>query len=239
MPPAPPVTELLTFCHCLPSTVTLFPPIPYSPALCYTAFMYEIELKAHVADADAVLKALHAFARPAGVTQKRDTYYRLYFQTGGQYLTCRIREEVFEGEDGTESKNVLFTYKRKALVKDGGNAIEVNDEKECRMDNKDALEAMLLDAGFVVSHKKQKHSQGFVCKTDCGTAHIELCNVPPLGNFLEVEIMSSAHDKETVHRANEAIKGIFKQCGIGEEAIEERYYTQMLEEGSNAGGKGK
>lgn len=196
--------------------------------------MYEIELKAHVYDADAVRRLLRGFAQPLETAQKDDTYYRLYLNET-QYLTCRIREESVHKIDGTARHDVLFTYKRKKLVNDGGNAIEVNDEKECRVDSADAIVSMLLDAGFTVSHKKQKKAEGFLCGTQCGEARIELCAVPPLGDFLEVEIMSKTNDRDIVCQINKAIKQIFIKCGIPLEAIEERYYTQMLEDrGSSA-----
>lgn len=192
--------------------------------------MYEIELKAHVEDARTVLDALASFARTVGTVEKNDTYYRLPLTgriapDGRSYLTCRIRLEKCN-----DKQRILFTYKRKSLIHESGNDIEVNDEKECSMDSTEALEAMLFDAGFVVSHKKQKTAIGYVADTSMGEAHIELCTVPPLGDFLEIEILSAAHDAETVRLANEAIKGIFAKCAIPLDAIEERYYTQMLEE---------
>lgn len=222
--------------------------------------MYEIELKAHVADEEAVRQALSSFAQPLEVIDKDDTYYRLDMggktaPDGRPYLTCRIREEVVtecaasggvygsivpctppanhrsaHGTDSTDNKSVLFTYKRKRLVQNGeGAAIEVNDENECTIGSKGALEAMLLDAGFTVSHRKHKRAEGYMAQTPCGEAHIELCAVPPLGNFLEIEVISEKHDDETVTQAHQAIKDIFTRCGIPLDAIEERYYTQMLE----------
>lgn len=210
--------------------------------------MYEIELKAHVADRSKVQEALMTFAKPLEVIDKDDTYYRLppssangarggarqsekeAAQTQAGYITCRIRRETRRTLDGKVEKDVLFTYKNKRLMKDGeGAAIEVNDEKECRMDNSEAVEAMLLYAGFTVSHKKQKKSEGFAADTECGKAHIELCTVPPLGDFLEIEIMSEKNDEQTAKHIHKAIKELFARCGIPPEAIEERYYTDMLD----------
>lgn len=215
--------------------------------------MYEIELKAHAAEADAVRRCLATFARPVEMIDKSDTYYRLELHdshfdrlndpdnellanhgktstNGKPYLTARIREEVHHTNSGDE-RSILFTYKRKRLVSDGaGAAIEVNDENECTISDSGALQAMLFDAGFVVSHKKHKKAEGYMADTPCGEAHIELCAVPPLGDFLEIEILSEKNDDQTIAAAHQAIKEIFTRCCIPLEAIEERYYTQMLEE---------
>lgn len=195
--------------------------------------MYEIELKAHVADRDEVRSALADFAQAQGVIDKDDTYYRIADKAGSDKarITCRIRRETHHTLDGKVKMDVLFTYKKKDLVQDGeGAAIEVNDEKECRMDDSEVVEAMLLYAGFSVSHTKQKRAVGFLCSTECGEAHIELCTVPPLGDFLEIEIMSEKNDAATVSHIHCVIKAIFTKCGIPLEAIEERYYTDMLDE---------
>lgn len=211
--------------------------------------MYEIELKAHVKDRKKTLSALNSFACPIksqeGIPlaiEKDDTYYRLPLTgraavDGRPYLTCRIRREVCraigkETEKGctVESNTVFFTYKRKALKHEGGCDIEVNDEKECRLDDDKALISMLLDAGFFVSQRKRKTVLGYTYPTPLGEAHIELCTVPPLGDFLEIEIMSEENDDKTVYKAQEAIKKIFQKCSISLDAIEERYYSQMLQD---------
>ncbi|MGI5097563.1 CYTH domain-containing protein [Treponema socranskii] len=211
--------------------------------------MYEIELKAHVKDRIAVAHALDIFARYEGSLTKRDTYYRLPLvcvpidterspskrtdtkvhseNTAVQdHIGCRIRKTVFEKTGETK---ITFTYKRKELRKDAdGIAIEVNDEKECTLSETDAIESFIKDAGGGISHIKEKIIKEWYAETEAGAAHIELCTVPPLGDFLEIEVL--AKDDAHTEDAKRAILSIFKNCGIDKSAIESRYYSDMLDE---------
>ena len=210
--------------------------------------MYEIELKAHVKDRIAVAHALDIFARYAGSLTKRDTYYRLSRITAADtevssskrtdakvhsentavqdHIGCRIRKTVFEKTGETK---ITFTYKRKELRKDeSGIAIEVNDEKECLLSDSDAIESFIKDSGGVISHIKEKIIKEWYAETEAGETHIELCTVPPLGDFLEIEVL--AKDDAHTEDAKRAILSIFKKCGIDESALESRYYSDMLDE---------
>ena len=211
--------------------------------------MYEIELKAHVEDRGEVARALDSFAEYSGALTKRDTYYRLPLacvptdterssskradikehseNTAVQgHIGCRIRKTVYEKTGETK---ITFTYKRKELRKDAdGIAVEVNDEKECTLSETDAIESFIKDAGGGISHVKEKIIKEWYAETEAGKAHIELCTVPPLGDFLEIEVL--AKDDTHAQNAKRAIMSIFKNCGIDESAIESRYYSDMLAE---------
>lgn len=210
--------------------------------------MYEIELKAHVEDRGEVTRALDSFAEYTGMLTKRDTYYRLpriaptdterssskradikvhSENTAVQgHIGCRIRKTVYEKTGETK---ITFTYKRKELRKDAdGIAVEVNDEKECTLSETDAIESFIKDAGGGISHVKEKIIKEWYAETEAGKAHIELCTVPPLGDFLEIEVL--AKDDTHTKNAKRAIMSIFKNCGIDESAIESRYYSDMLAE---------
>ena len=211
--------------------------------------MYEIELKAHVEDHRAVARTLDSFAEYIGALTKRDTYYRLPLAcvpTGTEaasskradakahsentevqtHIGCRIRKTVYEKTGETK---ITFTYKRKELRKDTeGIAIEVNDEKECTLSETDAIESFIKDSGGSISHVKEKIIKEWYAETEAGKAHIELCTVPPLGDFLEIEVL--AKDDAHTEDAKRAIVSIYKNCGIDESAIESRYYSDMLDE---------
>ena len=215
--------------------------------------MYEIELKAHVEDRRAVARTLDSFAEYTGALTKRDTYYRLPLacvpadterspskRTDAKvrsenaekktHVGCRIRKTVFEKTGETK---ITFTYKRKELRKDAdGIAIEVNDEKECTLSETDAIESFIKDAGGGISHVKEKIIKEWYAETEAGAAHIELCSVAPLGDFLEIEVL--AKDDAHTEDAKRAILSIFKNCGIDESAIESRYYSDMLDEKARA-----
>lgn len=201
--------------------------------------MYEIELKAHAADHAAVLERLREHCRYQGKVQKDDTYYHL--PKGDGHITARIRLETSDG--GT---TCCLTYKRKELrygadgaqvagdaagAADTGKAFayEVNEEKECTLSDPDALETLLTDSGFTVCRRKHKTVYGFTADTSCGQAHLELCTVPPLGDFLEIEIMSPTNDAQTVARIRSELERLLTQQGIPLSAVEPRQYNEMLQ----------
>lgn len=198
--------------------------------------MYEIELKAHVPEPERVAAVLNTFAQYDGKNDKTDTYYHFQLPAGHTspegkpYLSCRIRREEHTS-DGTVRTGTLFTYKRHELIKNtAGAPIEVNDEKECSLSDPCALETLLADTGYTVLRTKRKITEGWYMQTDAGKAHIELCNVPPLGFFLEIEIMSGSETAQDIAAARKEIEGIFIRCGIPLSLIEPRYYNDMLAE---------
>lgn len=184
--------------------------------------MFEIELKAHVDDREKVMESLNSFADYLQSVQKDDVYWAVH--KDGRKIQTRIRKEV--DLDSGVSK-IYMTYKRKERrIAENGNALEVNDERECEISDSDALETLLKDAGFVVALEKHKSVMGW----RFGECHIELCAVPPLGDFLEIEVMSEKDDEKTAEEKKLKIMEIFNRCGIGEEKIENRYYSEMLAE---------
>jgi adenylate cyclase, class 2 len=200
---------------------------------------YEIEMKAHVYNRQEVIDILNKIAVYGGHTQKNDTYYRLqkqFSQNSNQenqdnfqnYVTARIRQEKLT-LDGKTSTKFYFTYKRKELKKSSdGKEIEVNEENEFTFDDDSALTLFFQDAGAQISLKKQKSVEQWNFFVDGENAHIELCTVPPLGDFLEIEIIKSENDAQIVKKCRNIIQKIFTECNIPLNQIEERYYRDML-----------
>jgi len=189
--------------------------------------MYEIELKAHVEDRQATIEKINAFAVYCGEVHKSDTYYRLI--ADGKKISTRIRKETRIPGDNRETGDTLtlLTYKRKEKRMDAnGTATEVNDEKECTISDASPLEALLADIGFEVSIKKEKQVMGWTYND----AHLELCTVPPLGDFLEIEILSPDNDAKTVQSCQQELQNLLEKAGISKDKIEERYYSDMLRE---------
>ncbi len=131
------------------------------------------------------------------------------------------------GKD-TFSETVTVTYKRKHLNTDPetGTSYEVNDEHEFTISSSVPFEAFLQDAGFAVSITKEKdvyswHQDG---------ALLELCSVPPLGNFLEIEILTEDRNESTVAAARNRLNKLLEEYGIPAGAVERRYYSEMLAE---------
>ena len=182
--------------------------------------MFEVELKAHVDDRAHVIETLNSFAQYDDTVEKSDVYWGK--MAGERKIQARIRTEK-----SARGKKIFFTYKQKELrVGEDGIQIEVNDEKECELLDSAPVEAFFSDLGLRVFLEKRKSVVGWHFED----AHIELCTVPPLGDFLEIEILSGFNDETAVSAGREKILSLFARCGIGEEKIENRYYSEMLRE---------
>ncbi|MDE7140852.1 MAG: class IV adenylate cyclase [Treponemataceae bacterium] len=182
--------------------------------------MYEIELKARVDDRESVIAALNDFAAFCGTVEKHDTYYAL--RRGEATVTARIRTE-----SSADGKRILLTYKRKERRTGAdGTATEVNDEQECTISAREAVESLLADSGFSVALTKTKRAMQW--RHD--GALFELCAVPPLGDFLEIEMLSQTDDAETVGRIQERLRTLLARAGVPAENIESRYYRDLLRE---------
>lgn len=182
--------------------------------------MFEVELKAHVYEREKVIEKLNSFAEYLGNVQKDDVYWKTY--KNEKKVKARIRTET-NLEDST--KKIFLTYKKKECRFDeNGKSYEVNDEKECELSDSITLEALFKDLGMIVFLKKQKIVLGWQFEE----IHIELCTVPPLGDFLEIEIISNTNDEKTVSEKREKLISILKKCEIPEKNIENRYYSDML-----------
>lgn len=139
-----------------------------------------------------------------------------HVDASGSPVKVRIREEGGE---------TTVTYKKKEVR----GTVEVNDEREFRVDDRVPLEALLGDLGFVPDSSKEKRTKSWTCATPEGfDATIELSLVGPLGWFVEIEILKDDPDEAETKRATEALGGLLARCGVDEREIEPRYYTEML-----------
>jgi adenylate cyclase class 2 len=204
--------------------------------------MTEIELKAHVDNRTQLISTLNTFSTFEGMVIRDDTYYK---KDG---ISIRIREETQssqEADGNAGDKTYLVTYKRKELRTDAtGTSIEVNDEKECEVSSPEALVAFLTDTGYTISLTKHKEVMDWnlplAITLDASTlqklppqiqtlsATLELCAVPPLGDFLEIEILSPVHDETTVSMLHKVLEIMLEKTGIPQDRIEKRYYSEML-----------
>lgn len=194
--------------------------------------MKEIELKVHVDDREKLIERLNEIASYTNCIQRDDFYW-------GSSATCknkiRIRKESGVPNEPRETRpETIVTYKRKELRKNSqGQAIEVNDEKECTISNSEPLEAFLTDIGYSVVLKKRKSVMVWMMKTspqEKSSISFELCNVPPLGDFLEIEILTKDDSEENVKSAQEKLFALLDMTGIERDKIENRYYSEMLRE---------
>jgi len=196
--------------------------------------MTEIELKARVADRAALEKRLDQIARFTMQLTRDDTYYGLSKETK---CKLRIRREKSTANGSVE----IITYKRKEMrTLPDGSMSEVNDERETGIQNADVLESFLRDSGFMVTLKKHKDVKDWelvIRKDDfpqeagieqdlCAT--FELCKVPPLGDFLEIEILSPQNKPSCVQAIQKKLRDLLALAKIDENQIENRYYSELL-----------
>ena len=196
--------------------------------------MYEIELKAHVYNREETIKILNTFAKYVGFFQKQDTYYRLQKQNNKDFISVRIRKEQAKQEQNTFEK-IYLTYKQKEL-KDttDGTKIEVNNEKECELSNTETITSILLDTGFSEYLTKSKTVEKFTYQTPYGIATIEICTIPPIGDFIEIEILNNENAKSNVEQIKEEILSILNKCNIPQSQIENKFYSQLLKEAKSS-----
>lgn len=132
-------------------------------------------------------------------------------------------------ESDVSARKIFLTYKKKERrVGESGAVLEVNDERECELSDDFALKSLLLDSGFEPYFTKHKDTIGFYFDTDCGEAHLEVCAVPPLGDFLEIEIVSENPDEAGQKRIQQKLEELLLQCGLTLADIEKKYYSELL-----------
>ncbi len=204
--------------------------------------MYEVELKAHVDDRKKIISKLNFFAKYIGSVQKDDIYWGV--KTGEQKIQARLRKETpleFLDAEGLmmniraddsrlkpdfRHQRIYFTYKRKEVRKnEDGTTFEVNEEKETLVKESEPIEAFFKDLGLNILVEKHKTVISYLYDN----VHIELCTVPPLGDFLEIEILTDTNNEALVETYRKKLVEILEKCGISEDKIEERYYSEMLQ----------
>lgn len=181
--------------------------------------MNEIEIKARVTDREELEKKLNSFAAFEKSVTRDDSYY---IGPSGKGKKIRIRKETMDG-----TVTWLLTYKKKEnKVSPDGTATEVNEELETKIDDPTPLVRYLEDSGYTIALSKRKEVRSWLHDG----ATLELCNVPPLGWFLEIEILAENKDLGTVLSAQKKLIEILLKCGLSEKDIEEKYYSQLLKE---------
>jgi adenylate cyclase class 2 len=191
--------------------------------------MFEIELKAHLADRSAAADRLNAFAVYAGFTEKSDTYWVMaqavtqvsalidtQMSTANEIPAIRVRETRLKDSGG----ETIVTFKKKELR----NGVEVNNETEFTVSGREEFETLLRALTFSPKIRKRKATDSWHYEN----ALIEISAVEGLGDFIEIELLSETDDPETVAEYTRRLHEILEQTGVPQSAIEPRYYTEML-----------
>ena len=190
----------------------------------------EIELKAHVQDSEALKSILCKKAEYLGSFEKEDTYW---LGTAGSFSSrLRVRREKCTLSNGDEELKCIATHKTKE-VRDG---IEINDEREFEVNPAPEFEEFLKRMGFKPGASKRK--KGWAFSHEGITA--ELVEVEGLGWFVELEIIANGMNaagiytadnrKETFAAEKKRLLDFLADLGIEKNALESRFYTEMLKE---------
>lgn len=188
--------------------------------------MIEIELKAHVADRAAVEAAIASFAVLEGPVDKLDAYWH-----GPDWRLARGKKGFrVRAEDGRS----VVTFKNKRS--EGG--IEINREREFEVSDPEAFVEFAQRLGCEPFYTKRKRGLRYSVdpceraqggQDACsGAATIELVEVEGLGDFIEIEVLLPDEDPAAVALAQGEIRGFLARAGVGPEAIEPRYYSELL-----------
>ena len=179
----------------------------------------EIELKAHVQDSKALKALLFKTAEYSSSFEKEDTYW-----VSGLALPIprmRVRKERRSLHGGSVVQATLATYKIKEVRGD----IEVNEELEFEVNPGQEFEQFLESLGFKPGVCKRKQGWAFSYKGII----VELVDVEGLGWFIELEVILAAGSREeAVEENRRKLLAFLDDLGISRDAIESRYYTEML-----------
>jgi adenylate cyclase class 2 len=187
----------------------------------------EIELKAHVHNNEDLRFLLSEKAEYLYAFEKEDSYWEPCWVSDLPAYGLRVRRERRKFVDGNEESSTLVTYKTKE-VREG---IEINNEREFFVDPAHFFEEFLRRLRFKPGIFKQKNGWAYTREG----IRAELLEVPELGWFLELEIIKdSAEDgrnrEESFAKGKKRLLDFLTGFGIEKEAVESRYYSQMLKE---------
>lgn len=176
--------------------------------------MFEYELKAHIDQIETVAAKLEALGAVIPRTRivREDRYYSI---DGSADPDSMIRLRIDE-------HRMIVTRKRKHTDATG---FEMNEEIEFSVSDAEAFERFCQSLGAKTHIDKRK--EGYIGKYG-QSIQVELWQVAGLGAFLELEILSEddgIHTRETCRRE---LFELLERLGIPREAIEPRYYIQML-----------
>ena len=183
----------------------------------------EIELKAHVGDCETLKTLLFTKADYSGSFEKEDVYWASS-EPHAPVSRIRVRREECRNAEGS-LKTVTFATHKIKEVRDG---IEVNDELEFAVTPEAEFERLLTRMGYKPGFCKQK--RGWAFSRNGITA--ELVEVANLGWFIELEILETGGGEKAVADGKKKLLGFLSELGIDRQAIESRYYSEMLREHS-------
>jgi adenylate cyclase, class 2 len=177
----------------------------------------EAELKARVQDPEGVLAQLEERG-PGRVEVYRDTYY----DDPAGALTAGDRELRVRTIHGPDDTHSVMTYKG-ARVDDASGS---KPEHETRVDDPDAVHAMLRGLGYVPVIAFEKRCRNYEFEAHGRRALATLVRVPEIdGHFLEVETLV---DEDQLRAALGHVRAVLASLGIGDDDLTTELYTDAV-----------
>ncbi len=176
---------------------------------------WEVEIKGRVKDPAELLKKLHDACEFLGPLHKEDLYF-----TGpdGHSSRFRIRREGQESRVTIKSKRIHF----------GG---EINREVEFTVGSAEEFEEFARLLGCRRDYRKVKKGYRFVR----GGALVELCEVEPLGWFIEIEKLLTDGGEKELSAAQGEVRELLFFFGLTPGDVEPRFYSALIAEAKEAG----
>ncbi len=177
--------------------------------------MWEIELKVRVPHPDQIAHQLDGRAVREGDYRREDIYYCPAEDPGGP-TAFRLR---------SDRDSWVVTHKVKTV---GPQGIEESRETEFGVSDPQAFDRFAQALGYVAAVRKTKVGSWWRLGPDFKA---ELSEVPPLGYWLELEILLgfSASDDD-IDKAKIRLTGFLRELGLDPNQAETRPYTQMIRE---------
>lgn len=171
----------------------------------------EIELKARVNYPEAIKEKLINKALFVGEYHKKDIYF-----TSEKVFPLSLFRLRNEGK-------ALVTLKKK-IINDG---IETNTEIEFSVDDEQMFLRFAGALDFRELYRKEKIGQAW----QLGAVKVEIGTVTLIGHFVELEIiLDETASTEKIQQAKMNLKYVLSELGIPVSAIEEKSYSQLIQE---------
>ncbi|UYB40327.1 class IV adenylate cyclase [Streptomyces sp. Je 1-4] len=180
--------------------------------------MIEAELKARVHDPEYVMGKLERMAE-GRVEVYQDTYYD--DQSGS--IAARDQELRVRTIHGPTSTHSVLTYKCPRVDSESGS----KPEHETRVDNPEAVHAMLRGLRYVPAIAFQKQCRNYEFTTRGRSMLATLVQVPEIeGTFLEVETM--VPEEKELSSALDDVRSVMSELGIGVDDFTTELYTDAV-----------
>lgn len=179
--------------------------------------MIEAELKARVLAPEETLRRLDALG--AG---RAEVYRDTYYDTPDGALEARDEELRVRTVHGAEETRTVLTYKGARVDEASGS----KPEHETRVEDADAVHAMLRGLGYVPAIAFEKRCRNYDFKARGRQMLATLVRVPEVdGTFLELETLAGEDD---VTAALSDVRAVLAELGIGDGDLTRELYTDAV-----------